>query len=125
MTPIAKSKSFRGIVKKDTRTLKIINRDKMAEFLESLEGEVDITISEVTSRTHFQNNYYWKVVVKVFGDELGYTREEMHEVLKNEFKIESTSKLDRDEFRDYLDKIIRWASIHFQILIPDPNQDED
>jgi len=125
MTPIAKSKSFRGIVKKDTRTLKIINRDKMAEFLESLEGEVDITISEVTSRTHFQNNYYWKVVVKVFGDELGYTREEMHEVLKNEFNIESTSKLDRDEFRDYLDKIIRWASIHFQILIPDPNQDED
>ena len=33
--------------------------------------------------------------------------------------------IDRDEFRDYLDKIIRWASIHFQILIPDPNQDED
>ena len=124
MTPIAKSKSFRGIVKKDTRTLKIINRDKMAEFLESLEGEVDITISEVTSRTHFQNNYYWKVVVKVFGDELGYTREEMHEVLKNEFKIESTSKLTKDEFRDYIDRIIRWASTHFQIVLPDPDEED-
>ena len=71
MTPIAKTKSFRANINKKTRVLKILNRKKMSEFLESLEGEVDITISEVSSRTHFQNNYYWKVVVKVFGDELG------------------------------------------------------
>ena len=63
--------------------------------------------------------------MRVFGDELGYTREEMHEVLKKEFKVESTTKLDRDEFRDYLDRIIRWASVNFQILIPDPDQEED
>jgi len=125
MTPIAKSKSFRAVINKNTRVLKLLNRKGIGEFLETLEGEVDITISEVKSRTHFQNNYYWKVVVRVFGDELGYTREEMHEVLKKEFKVESTTKLDRDEFRDYLDRIIRWASVNFQILIPDPDQEED
>ena len=125
MSPVAKTKSFRATINKNTRVLKILNRKKMSEFLETLEGEVDITISEVNSRTHFQNNYYWKVVVRVFGDELGYTREEMHEVLKNQFKIKSTSKLDRDEFRDYLDRIIRWASVDFGILIPDPDQEED
>ena len=125
MTPIAKSKSFRAVINKNTRVLKLLNRKGIGEFLETLEGEVDITISEVKSRTLFQNNYYWKVVVRVFGDELGYTREEMHEVLKKEFKVESTTKLDRDEFRDYLDRIIRWASVNFQILIPDPDQEED
>ena len=121
---IAKTKSFRAVIDKDSRTLKIINRVGMAKFLETLEGEVDITISEVSSRTHFQNNYYWKVICKMFGEELGYTKEEMHDVLKNEFKIESTSKLTKDEFRDYIDRIIRWASTNFQIVLPDPDQEE-
>ena len=105
--------------------MSLLNRTEFDNAISKLQGEYYIELKETGVRSAQQNNYYWKVVVKVFGDELGYTREEMHEVLKNEFKIESTSKLDRDEFRDYLDKIIRWASIHFQILIPDPNQDED
>ena len=61
---VAKVKSFRGVIDPENKTLKILNRNKMNEFLETLEGEVDITISEVSSRTHFQNNYYWKIACK-------------------------------------------------------------
>ena len=120
---VAKVKSFRGVIDPENKTLKILNRNKMNEFLETLEGEVDITISEVSSRTHFQNNYYWKIACKMFGEELGYTKEEMHEVLKHKFNIESTSKLDMDEFRDYLDRILRWAAVDFSITLPEPEED--
>tara|TARA_R110002012_G_scaffold7562_4_gene35264 strand:+ start:1766 stop:2134 length:369 start_codon:yes stop_codon:yes gene_type:complete len=120
---VAKSKSFRGLIHPEKKTLKIINRERMNNFLETLTGEVDITISEISSRTHYQNNYYWKIACKFFGEELGYTKEEMHEVLKDKFNIESTSKLDMDEFRDYLDRIIRWAAINFQITLPDPDEE--
>ena len=58
----------------------------------------------------------------MFGEELGYTKEEMHEVLKHKFNIESTSKLDMDEFRDYLDRILRWAAVDFQITLPEPDE---
>ena len=44
MTPIAKSKSFRAVINKNTRVLKLLNRKGIGEFLETLEGEVDITI---------------------------------------------------------------------------------
>ena len=121
---IAKSKSFRAVIDPNNKALKILNRNKMNEFLETLNGEVDITISEVSSRTHFQNNYYWKIACKMFGDELGYTKEEMHEVLKDKFNIESTSKLDMDEFRDYLDRILRWAAVDFSITLPEPEEEE-
>ena len=120
---VAKVKSFRGVIDPENKTLKILNRNKMNEFLETLEGEVDITISEVSSRTHFQNNYYWIIACKMFGEELGYTKEEMHEVLKHKFNIESTSKLDMDEFRDYLDRILRWAAVDFSITLPEPEED--
>ena len=120
---VAKVKSFRGVIDPENKTLKILNRNKMNEFLETLEGEVDITITEVSSRIHFQNNYYWKIACKMFGEELGYTKEEMHEVLKHKFNIESTSKLDMDEFRDYLDRILRWAAVDFSITLPEPEED--
>ena len=99
----------------------------MHSFLETLSGEVDITITEVSSRTHFQNNYYWKVVIGTLIKHdplIGHTKNEMHDVLKNHFNIESTSKLDKYEFMEYIDEIIRWSAREFQILIPEPDEEE-
>ena len=121
-----KSKSFRAVVSPQTKVLKILNREGMDAFLDSLSGEVDITISEVHSRTHFQNNYYWKVVIGtlVSTDPLiGHTKDEMHSILKNQFKVKTTSKLNVYEFTEYIDQIIRWAAITWDIRVPDPDDD--
>ena len=108
-----------------TRVLKIINRERLNKFLSTLKGEVDITISEVHSRAHFQNNYYWKVIIgtmlecETFG---GYTKDELHDTLKEHFNIKSTSKLNSDEFTDYIDRVSRWCAIEWGISIPEPTE---
>ena len=123
-----KSKTFRGVVNPETRVLKIINKESFDKFLESLEGEIEIVVSEVHSRTHWQNNYYWKVVIGTLIDSNslgGHTKDEMHRILKNHFKVESTTKLNVYEFQDYIDRIIRWSAIDFNIVIPEPEDQED
>ena len=128
MSSEIKSKAFRAIVSPETRVLKIINKQSFEKFLESLEGEIEILVSEVNSRTHWQNNYYWKVVIgtlintESFG---GHTKDEFHRILKNHFKIKSTTKLNVYEFQEYIDRIIRWAAIDFSIVIPEPDDQED
>ena len=62
------------------------------------------------------------MVVKKLAQHLGYTLDEMHKELKREFKIETTKKLSQDEFQDYLDRIIRWASMFHGVALPDPTR---
>ena len=83
-----KTKSFRGMINKKTHVLRLSNKDAFNAFLATLEGEVELTITEVKSRTHFQNNYYWKVVIGTLVNTdplIGHTKEEMHDILKNHF----------------------------------------
>jgi hypothetical protein len=120
-----RSRSFRGIIR-DDRVLKISDRKGMDDFLDTLNGEVEITITEVVSRSHFQNKYYWKVVIgTLLEDEQfgGYTKYDLHDTLKDYFKVTSTSKLSKLEFHEYIEQIIRWAAMDCNIKIPDPNED--
>ena len=86
-------------------------------------------------RSTSQNAYYWSVILKIIGDELGYFPEEIHQAfatmfLKQIIKIgdqsietyRSTTKLKTDEFEDYLAKIRIFASSELGILIPLPNE---
>ena len=114
-----KTKTFRGVVNPDTRVLKIINKDKFDKFLESLEGEIEIVVSEVHSRTHWQNNYYWNAV-RIIAEELGYTDNEMHATIKNHFEVESTKTLSTKEFASFIERLVRWSAIELNIVIPDP-----
>ena len=43
----------------------------------------------------------------------------MHEVLKDFFKVESTTTLSKMDFTYYLDRITRWAAIEHSVIIPD------
>ena len=119
-----RSRSFRGVIK-ENKVLKISDRKGMDDFLNTLSGEVEITISEVLSRTHHQNRYYWKCVIDtLLEDESfgGYSKYELHDTLKDHFKVKSTSKMTVAEFHDYIDEITRWAAMEFSIRIPDPEQ---
>jgi hypothetical protein len=97
--------------------------------------EVIVTVeSKRYKRSLKQNNYYWGVVIPIIGDYLGYDPDEMHEALKWKFlrktnskdpklmTVKSTTSLSTVEFIDYVDRIVRWAAIDYQISIPDPDQ---
>lgn len=95
--------------------------------------QIEITVGvQKKRRSNPQNAYYWAVPVKLLGDYLGYEDDEIHEALKWQFlKIEgdppsvrSTKKLSTTEFNEYIEKIIRWAALEFQVVIPDPSDVE-
>ena len=78
------------------------------EFISQNEGDVSIVINHLPkSRSPQQNNYYWMIIKSVAKD-IGYTHDEMHEVVKVKFKIDSTKNLEQDEFSDFLDRLIRY-----------------
>lgn len=87
-----------------------------------------------------QNKYYWGCVIQTLSDETGYSKDEMHEIIKHKFltehkvckgsnnKIEmvqlskSTSSLDTKEFEELMSKIRMWASYSLGIFIQEPNE---
>lgn len=102
-----------------------------------LEGkDIQITIAKRQyKRSDRQNRYYFGVVVDIIGNELGYSPEEIHELLKalflktkipfkgNEVEIvKSTTALNTQEFEEYLEKIRIWASTELGVVIPLPNE---
>ena len=120
-----RSKSFRGTIS-ENKVLKIKDREGMNQFLDTLSGEVDITISEIASRSHYQNKYYWGVVINtLLQDESfgGYSKYELHDAIKEHLKVGSTSKMSVYEFHEFLDNVIRWAATDWSVRIPDPDED--
>ena len=71
-------------------------------------------------RSHKQNNYYWKCIVKILGSELGYHPMEIHALLKQEFMVDDTKTMDRREFNDYIEQIRIWSQTELGILLPTP-----
>ncbi len=94
---------------------------------------------ESKSRTNPQNSYYWGVVIKTMSDSLGYTSQEMHEIIKHKFLTQndilkgrtgavyvshskSTTELTTVEFEELMADIRQWASIDLGISIQQPNE---
>ena len=73
-------------------------------------------------RTKAQNNYYWKCIVKVLGEELGYFQYEMHNILKKQFTPIKTSDMTKQEVNQYCENIRIWALTDLGIIIPPPNK---
>ena len=107
--------------------------NKFNIYLETLEGKrVDVTVKEHKSqRSSNQNNYYWGVVLPILGDYFGYDTDEMHEALKIKFlskgacdipTARSTTKLNTQEFEDFLERVRRWALTEYSVNVPLPNE---
>lgn len=92
-------------------------------------GPVTITVEkEKRERTNRQNRFYFAAVVAPLAAELGYEKDEMHEVLAMRFlRIEDcpitgvprrkpTPKCNTKEFKDYVDSCIRLAAEHGVIV---------
>ena len=119
---------FRGIVR--SGKLKFDAPEQFLVYLSGFENKrFQLSLQrEKNARTLSQNRYYWAVIVEILSDAFGYDEEEMHEALKFRFlkkhedtdlvTVGSTAKLSTAEFADYIDRIIRWASTEYQIIIP-------
>ena len=97
---------FTGTIKNKKLTLH--DKRSFNEFISQSDGDVSIFIKKLPkSRSPQQNNYYW-MIIKDVAKEIGYTHEEMHEVVKVKFNIESTKNLEQDEFSDFLYRLISY-----------------
>ena len=97
----------------------LLDRDQFDNAISKMQGEYYLELKETGVRSSQQNNYYWNII-RILGDELGYTEQEMHSTVKNHFEIESTKTLSTKEFAKFIEKLIRWSAIELNIVIPDP-----
>lgn len=123
-------------------TLFLRNRKRMdAELKRWKNREVVVTIATVhATRSKAQNDYYHAVCVELVASHTGYTHLEAHELLKalhlpreaaargtngrllGDYVIGgSTTKLNKLEFIDYLERIVRWAAETLDVAMPDPD----
>ena len=122
---------FTGMV--DNGGLRFDRKSVVDNYMCTLIGQrVEVIIRKPrTKRSDVQNSYYWGVVIELLSKELGYDKDELHEILKYKFLqsnamgmpyIKSTTKLSTGEFEEYLSKIKQWAAEFLHIVIPDPNE---
>lgn len=98
---------------------------------------VEIIVKRKSAKRSDRQNRYWWVLVTILSSELGYTKEEMHEILKYKFlkreKVDqntglvfeylgSTAELNKMEFADLTTEMKRWAQTDLDILLPDPGE---
>lgn len=92
-------------------------------------------VDKKVERSLAQNAYYFSVVVPILAGHCGYSKDEMHEVLKYKFipqmifidnepiKVpKSTTSLSTKEFTEFLEEIKQWASQEMGVYIPDPGE---
>ena len=116
------------------KNLKInfLDEERFIESLVKLEGkDIVFTISENKDyRTNAQNKLWWKYM-QIMGNDLGYNKDEMHDICKLKFlkrerledgiKVEylkSTAQLTKKEFKKLVDDVIIWAAKTFSINLP-------
>ena len=125
-----KLKSFRVVIEEDYK-IRILNRESFDKFLNNFEeGTIlELVVKEIENRTQMQNSYYWGQVIgspskegSLMSNEMfqGYTKQELHEALKEKFDVKSTAGMEQEEFTEYINNIIRWAAEFAGMYIKEP-----
>ena len=91
-------------------------------------------VEKKLTRSEKQNRYYWGVVLKTIGDDIGYLPDEVHQLMAKEFLryekapgevfVRSTASLKTGEFEEYMSHVRRFAATELNILVPKPNETE-
>ena len=66
--------------------LELLDEQRFIDDLIALDGvDIVLTVSENKDfRTNSQNKLYWKICT-ILGDEIGYTKQETHDIIKTKF----------------------------------------
>lgn len=118
--------------------LHLVDLRRWQDRLQQLAGKpVVVTLDRPRKRaTESQRKYYWGVIVEMLANELGYTKEEMHEALKYKFlrteaepdrrrvleTVRSTEDLSTTEREKFHEDVRMWAARDLGIVIPLPNE---
>lgn len=113
-------------------------RQKIAQELPHFNGKrVEIIIRKLTKKRSQQQNKLWWVYVDIIRKELGYDKDEMHEILKMQVnpleKVNektglvmtyggSTKDLKVSEFMELIERLVRWSAENLDIVLPMPNE---
>ncbi len=108
--------------------LKINNPSKLADYLRTIEGNVQIIIEKPKKRrSENEHRYYWGVIVKLISDHTGHSKDEIHEALKHKFLWDglvarSTTRLSVSEAEEFYAQVRMWAASELELMIPLPNE---
>jgi Ser-tRNA(Ala) deacylase AlaX len=119
-------------------------RQRIANELQCFEGKrVEITIHRLRSKRSSQQNKYLHVLFTIFKDALNdlgneFTMQQVKDLCKRKFlsfdlvdkstgevigeDIRHTSSLNKTEFNEFIESIIRWAASFFNIVLPYPSE---
>lgn len=121
----------------------ITNKKAVSSFFRSLkDGKYEVVAKRINKRSLNQNRYYFGCVVAMIKErmiELGNDVDSqlVHDFLKDRFNSkelfnqdgviigaigDTTTKLSKTEFEQYLEKVKRFAAEVLDIIIPDPNE---
>ena len=74
------------------------------DYLYLIEGDVHLEIKVAEKVRSPQQNAYYRVIIRILAKELGYTEEEMHNVIKEKYDIESTKQFPKKNLQNYWNK---------------------
>ena len=83
------------------------------------------------TRSQKQNKYMWGLVYKTISNDLGYTPDEIHQLMAEKFLsyekkgktfVLSTATLNTKEMEAYLEDVRRFASMELSCFIPLPGE---
>ena len=116
------------------------DKQSLINYLKELGNDYIVDVKKQrNNRSNMQNNYYWKCIVQVLSNELGYFPNEMHDILRAKFlnewemleindkkvginKIGSTATLNTKAFEIYAEQIRIWAMTELGIRLMLPNE---
>jgi hypothetical protein len=116
------------------------DKQSLINYLKELGNDYIVDVKKQrNNRSNMQNNYYWKCIVQVLSNELGYFPNEMHDILRAKFlqewemleindkkiginKIGSTATLNTKAFEIYAEQIRIWALTELGIRLMLPNE---
>ena len=124
---------FQGKINKGKLILE--TPDRFRVHLLRYEGQqVEFSLRKKKSqRSSEQNRAYFGIAVEILCEHTGFSREEMHEALKQKFAsridektgltiVESTASMDTVRFMRYYDDIQKWAAEFLNVYIPSPGE---
>lgn len=108
----------------------------LLDYMATLDGKaVHITIDKHSGKRSHRQNALWWVYVTILANEIGYNKNEMHEILKMKFLkkqkvdektgecfeyLKSTTELNKTEFGEMINSLVQWAAETFNVVMPLP-----
>ena len=98
---------------------------------------VEISIKRLSAKRSDRQNRLWWLYMTILAKEIGYTKDEMHDICKWQFlkreKVNektgslfyytlSTTQLNKLEFADMVTELQHWSLLEFDIKLPLPEE---